>query len=341
MESLQITLNSRTAILLDNQKRSVMQIALNKDAIPIPKDVQCSVSVISCEVLNNIIAVDSSTTQSLVLTSSQFININITGATLNRLSLSLSDYAILSALPINTQIIFSGNVLSPIVAGTVYYTKAFYAPNQFSIVATSLGSTLVSGYDVSSSTTMYVSPNTLQVTLKIPNGAYTPTTLATAINAKANTFLGTSRVFTCTANANNTLNLSINNSTFMYFNQSIPLIGLPNISTLTSNPTSNVTFASPPFLQQKYLQIGSSFLTSRNQPLCKIPVNASLGSYILYSPQVPFPVNINNDLINTFQISLLNEDGIPINNNYADWSITLQFDFSRKNKPLVTIDNNE
>ena len=306
-----------------------MQINLGKDAIPIPKDQQCSVSVISTEILNNIYSVDSGTNQSYFLTNTLF---PATAMTTNRITLSALNYTNLSTAPVNTAVVFSGNVSGAtngvLTAGTTYYLKAFFAPNQFNVSATISPGTILTGFNSAytpGTNPMYVATQGFSglTSFNVPFGTYTATTLASKIN---NSVLANPLAkITCTS-TNNILTISTTLASF-YFPQAMPMIG---IMTPTLTPANSITCSSMPFLQQKYLQIGTSFRTSRNQPLCKIPVNGSFGSYILYNPQILFPVNINDDLINSFQISLLDETNNPINNNYADWSVTIQIDFKTK-----------
>jgi hypothetical protein len=263
-ESIQLTLNSRTSIFVNSANvtnRSIIQVQLDRDSIPVPEGYKCSVSVISAEILNGIRQVDETTYQTIIATTD-------------------SNY--------------------PLNRGTVGFT--------------------------------------VTTTLRIPIGnAYTPTTLATAINGKTFTLNGIVRTFIASQVANN-ITVSAGAGVFLFTDKPIPIIGLyPAYKSFLFG--SSLAAVSPPLLQQKFLQITSSFKTTRNQPLCKIPINAPFNSYILFSPTIPFPVRINEEVINTFQIYLLNEDGIQVNNNSNDWSVTLQFDFIPKTKkPELTID---
>ena len=348
MESLQITLNSRTSTVLDTQKRSVMTVSLNKDAIPIPKDKECTISVISAEILNNFYSIDAYTFQSYYAYKTSFLVTSVGNASF---TMGASDYTALQALaPANSKIMFIGNIALAsnglLANGIQYYIKA-YSPNYINVTLTP-GGVNVAGLNTAYDGTSPVSivPIPYSTTLNIPAGNYTPTTLATAITTNnasiaSSNFGGTGKgKITCTNSSNNILSLTCSN-VGLYFTQTIPAIGLTQKVIASAGGT--VVCASTPFLQQKYLQISSSFVTSRNQPLCKIPVNAAFGSYILYNPQILFPVKIYNDLINTFQISLLDENGQPINNNYADWSVTLQFDFKDKKSAIsiATLHQNE
>lgn len=344
MESYQITLNSRTASLQDNQKRSVMNIQLGRDAVPIPKFMQCSVSVISAEILNNIYSIDAYTFKSVYMTNPLY---SVTATTTTgRLTFSPTEYASFASFPLNTGVIFTGaNVLSvtnnQLQTSFQCYIKTFFPTTYQILVSYTSGGATITGFTANSAVTSFfmnigtpILPVQYLTNLIIPAGNYTPATLATALTSNLKTIdatlygsSGTGKIV-CAVNANNILTFTGSNVS-LYFNKQVPCVGFYNTSTI---PTTNIitTCSSPPFLQQKYLQIGSSFRTSRNQALCKIPVNASFGSYILYNPQVPFPVNINDDFINTFQISLLDENGQPVNNNYSDWSVTLQLDFKIK-----------
>ena len=344
MDSLQITLNSRTSTVLDNQRRSIMQVSLNKDAIPIAKDMQCSVSVISAEILNNISSIDSSTNQTICLTlPTQLI---VVGMTTNRITFSVTDYNTLADfVPVNTRVVFTGNVSGAtnglLTSGTTYYVRAFFPPNQIGVTATINGSQ-ITGFNIAYTTAspMFTAfqATPYQTALRIPNGNYTAATLANAINNTMYAFSNMNGIVTtsmakiiCTNSTSNILSLSSSNIS-MYFPQALQTIG---ITTPFTNPVSNITCSNVPFLQNKYLQIGTSFCTTRGQPICKIPVNAAYGSYILFNPNVPFPVRINDDLINTFQVSLLDENSQPVNNNFADWSVTLQFDFKKKSHNVI------
>lgn len=259
METYQITLNSRTSILIDNQKRSVLQCQLGKDAIPIPKDVQCSVSVITAEIFNGWTQVDAFTYLTIIAT-----------------------------------------------------TDPNYPTNRGSVGFTT-------------TTTLPLSPG----------NSFTASLLVSNITGKKFKLNNIDRTYIATA-SNNLISISAGAGVYLFTEKPIPIIGLyPPFGGYLFGVT--LTATSKPFLQQKYLLIGSSFVTKRNQPLAKVPINASYGNYILFQPQAPFQLKINNDLINTFQISLLDEDGEVINNNYNDWSITLQFNFDKK--PQLTLDN--
>ena len=73
MESVQFHISTRMNTILDTQKRSVIQVSLGRDVVDIPEDMQCSVSVISAEILNNIYSVESTTNQTVYVTNSNVI----------------------------------------------------------------------------------------------------------------------------------------------------------------------------------------------------------------------------------------------------------------------------
>ena len=341
MESVQFHISTRMNTILDTQKRSVIQVSLGRDVVDIPDDIQCSVSVISAEILNNIYSVESTTNQTVyvtnsnVITPTSFLSLNVAACASNRLALSNQDYDTFSALPKNTPLIFSGYLVSQtaVTSNVTYFLASNYPTSmQFSISSIRNGA-LIANFPNRASTNLIVNSG-LKTTLQIPSAYHTPSTLAAAINSKPLVYNG--GILSCSNSADNLLTLGVSNSNYLYFPTDIPEIGLYT-KNMKTNITSNVTLTSSPYLQKKFLQISSSFSTTRNQPLCKVPINAGFGSFIQYAPQVPFQVDIHDDMIGTFQVSLLDEDSNPINNNYADWSLTLQFDFRKK--PKDTIDN--
>lgn len=256
LDSQQITVNSRTSTILDNQRRSVVVCSLGKEVIIVPSNAQCYISVVSAEILNGIVPIDSTTDQTVIIT-----------------------------------------------------TDPNYPTNK------GAGSFASITYN-----------------LQIPTQGmtYTPSSIVSSINGKKFT-VGTQANKEIKATlSNNRVTLSVPAGIYIYINKPVPFLGIDLFSFGNSITATNL-----PFLQQKYLLVGSSFKTERNKPLCKIPVNAALNSFILYSPNTPFPIKMYDDQISTFQISILSEDSVPINNNYCDWSITLQFDIKLKNMQIT------
>ena len=347
MESRQITINSRTSDLLDYQKRSIIQVNLGKDVIDIPKDYDCYCSVFSAEILNNRRQVDDLTEQRLVLTTDPNIKINSQDNALSIVKTGAASIHVNRSinLPVGTRVSFQFSPTATDLGLTsnlnVYSIRSIAGAAQFGLTSNDGVYNGLVGFKAAlpvQGVTM-ICGDTSTISLNVPSGStYTPQTLANFINGKTYVFKNqgvNSNVTMACSNEpiNNLLTLSVTPKNILLYSQAnVPLIGLYKQQ---NDIASNILpLKSRPFLQQTYLLLGSSLLTFRNQPLCKIPIKASLGNYKLYSPQNPFKVKINNDLTSTFQVSLLGEDAQPINNNYADWSVTLQFHYGRKRVSL-------
>lgn len=78
-----------------------------------------------------------------------------------------------------------------------------------------------------------------------------------------------------------------------------------------------------------------STVSSNNNVLCVIPVNASSNGVILYQNISSFKPMLRETNINDFDISLLDDDDNLINFNGVSWSLAIQIDIIRK---LETLD---
>ena len=340
METIQLTLNSRLTPVIDTQKRSIMQVSLNKDVIVVDPEYDCYASVQSAEILNNIRAVDSTTVQNVFISTTNVIN-------RSPLTVAISNIATTGlAVPINTPIFvgmsikFTGVSSNGVSINTNYFIKTITvgSPTRFTIATTLTGVAITLTANAAPNLTLLSNPYFVAGSLQVPPNGYTNTTLATAINGKTISYYGTLCTISCTVSAIGLLTLTASAGFFLYFQGDVPIIGMN-----TKNPDqlligNSIPMLQMPFLQNKHLFISTDLLTTRSPTLCKIPVNAAFGSYILYSPSNPLKVKIHNDLINTFTISLLDESYTPVHNNYADFSLTIQFDFVKKEKSHILED---
>lgn len=133
-----------------------------------------------------------------------------------------------------------------------------------------------------------------------------------------------------------------------------PLLGFVSQSSpaallASSNPTAaqianaSMTATNPPFVASKFYLVASSLITgsqvpglsTRIVPLGKVPVCTAFGFVDNYRQMVPFYQKLRDDSIQSFELSLYNEDGTPVHFRGMDWSLTLAIEFHhKKNTPL-------
>jgi hypothetical protein len=106
-------------------------------------------------------------------------------------------------------------------------------------------------------------------------------------------------------------------------------------SNLNRNNTSG-NFAATNLLNLSYprsLNITSTGIATNNRSvtpnlsygnlLINIPVDCSFGEVISYTPSFYYPLKISGFQLNNFMITILDEDGIPVNFNNTTWKIVL------------------
>lgn len=168
--------------------------------------------------------------------------------------------------------------------------------------------------------------------------SYTVATMITALTGQ--TYTHGTKTLTLTValvSGQFNLNFSVSGGTGSYvftFNQmNIPQLGL-NGSLTGTTPTFVLPYSAPsaPMMQPKYFLVRSPDLqTMYSQAIAKIQnIPPQSGTYIYYQNFSDFDTRVLSSYVGTFQLTLYDEDGNPMNLRGGDWSINIQFKFVPK-----------
>lgn len=174
------------------------------------------------------------------------------------------------------------------------------------------------------------------------NTTYTVSTLVAALNNTNYSHFGYTASLSVTATAGtNVLTFTVSIAGFFtpisfIFFDNIPQLGINAIyNGIAGVPqVSPYTAPSAPLLIPKYYIVKSPDIqTMYAQPIAKIQTDLTYqNTTIYYKNFSQFDTRVLSPFVQTFQLQLTDEDGIPINLRGADWSINIQFKFIKKQK---------
>lgn len=165
-------------------------------------------------------------------------------------------------------------------------------------------------------------------TYTLPVGNYSGTSLATALTTLTGyTWTYTSYTLKLAVTHTSSIDYSYSQSTA---NRVLGIVQDKSGLAITADGTIDLAGARSVHIsvdvvntQNRESFLGGSF----SSVIAKVPVFASPGALLSYTPSVPLWSEVDGLEMSTFQVELLDEDGYTIDMNYSDWEITLAIIF--------------